>query len=262
MACLDDINTALITGASGGIGEAFARELAARGKNLILVARSEDKLEALAADLAEEYGVGTHVIAADLAEVGAAANVFAETEGQGLAVDLLINNAGFGKGGEFTELSFDVQASMVRLNVNTLMELSRLYLPDMRQRKQGGIINVGSTASFQPVPNMAVYAATKAFVLSFSEALAEEVVEDGVSVMALCPGATATGFQATAEVWEEQRDTMPAPGEVVSEGLEAFDSGKSSFVHGTMNRLTAFVVRFAPRRLAARSAGRLVSDHK
>jgi short-subunit dehydrogenase len=175
-----------------------------------------------------------------------------------LAVDLLINNAGYGKGGEFTELSFEVQASMMRLNVNTVVELARLYLPAMRQRKRGGVINLGSTASFQPVPGMAVYGATKAFVLSFSEALAQEVARDNVRVMALCPGGTATGFQATAQVWEEQRDSMPTPDEVVRDGLAAFDRGKVFFVHGARNRLLTFLVRLAPRRLVAQMAGRVV----
>jgi short-subunit dehydrogenase len=262
MAVLDQIQTVLITGASGGIGEAFARQLAARGRDLILVARNDAKLRALAEDLSFKHGVQTHVIAADLAQPSAAQPVFAETERLGLAVDLLINNAGYGKGGEFTELPFDVQANMVRLNVNTLMELTRLYLPAMRQRKRGGVINVGSTASWQPVPFMSVYGATKAFVLSFSEALAEEVRAEGITVMALCPGATATGFQSTAGVWEEQRSTMPTPDEVVTDTLRAFERRQSSFIHGFQNRAMAFFAsRLLPRRLVARMAARMVSDH-
>jgi short-subunit dehydrogenase len=262
MSVLDSVATVLITGASGGIGEAFARHLAVLGKDLVLVARSEERLNALAGDLASQYAVHAHVIAADLARHDSAAGIYAETERLGLAVDLLINNAGYGKGGEFSELSFEVQADMVRLNVNTLMELTRLYLPSMRQRRRGGVINVGSTASFQPVPYMAVYGATKAFVLSFSEALAEEVAADGVTVMALCPGATATGFQETAGVWEEQRTSMPAPDKVVADGLHAFERRRRSFVQGTANKLMSIIARFGPRRLIARLTGRVVNANR
>jgi short-subunit dehydrogenase len=200
---LDTFTTALVTGASGGIGEAFARQLAAQGKDLILVARSEEKLHSLARELAAAHGVRTHVIVADLARHDSASALYAEIERLGLDVDLLINNAGYARAGAFAELALDEQADMIRLNVNTLVELSRLYLPAMRGRGWGGIINVASNAAFQPVPYLAVYAATKAFVLSFSEALAEEVARDGVSVMALCPGATATGFQERAGAWED-----------------------------------------------------------
>jgi short-subunit dehydrogenase len=259
---LENIKMALITGASGGIGEAFARQLAALGKDLVLVARSEDKLEALAEGLRTRHGVAVHVIAADLARPAAARSLFEETERLGLEVDLLINNAGFGKAGAFTELPFEIQADMVRLNVNTVMELTRLYLPAMRQRKRGGVINLGSTASFQPVPNLAVYGATKAFVLSFSEALAQEVRGDGVTVMALCPGATATGFQATAGVWEGQRGTMPGPEEVVAQALRAFEQRRGYFVHGALNKVTAVVARLAPRPFVLPVAARMVSSHR
>jgi len=259
---LDDVKLALITGASGGIGEAFARQLAALGKDLILVARSENKLQALAEELSAARGVQTHVIAADLGCPDAARPIFDETGRLGLEVDLLINNAGYGKGGEFTDLDFDVQADMIRLNVNSLVELTRLYLPAMRQRKRGGVINVGSTASFQPVPTMAVYGATKAFVLSFSEALAHEVRADGVTVMALCPGATATGFQATAGVWEEQRSSMPGPDEVVAQALRAFERRRGYFVHGALNKLAALVARVSPRRFVLPLAARMVSSHR
>jgi short-subunit dehydrogenase len=259
---LDGIKTALVTGASGGIGEAFARQLAALGKNLILVARTRDKLETLAEEMRVKHGVQVHVIASDLGRPNAARPIFDETERLGLEVDLLINNAGYGKGGPFTELSFEVQANMVRLNVNTLVELTHLYLPAMRRRRRGGVINLGSTASFQPVPYMAVYGATKAFVLSFSEALAQEVRADGVTVMALCPGATATGFQATAGVWEEQRNSMPGPDEVVAQALQAFERRRGYFVHGGVNKVTAIVARIAPRRFVLPVAARMVSSHR
>ena len=255
-----DGKTALITGASGGIGEAFARQLAALGRDLVLVARSEDRLKALARDLTAQHGIEAHVIAADLARPSAATAVFAETQRLGLAVDLLVNNAGFGKRGEFTELPFDQQADMVRLNVNTLMELSRLYLPAMRQRQRGGIINVSSMGAFQPVPTMAVYGATKAFALSLSEALAEEVANDGVTVVALCPNSVSTGFQATAGVYEGQRDKMMTPDEAAAAALRAFEQRKSSVVPGLQNKLMVFIsTRLLPRRLVARLARRVLS---
>ncbi len=255
---LDGIKLALITGASEGIGKAFARQLAALGKDLVLVARREDRLKALAEEVSAKHGVQTHVIAADLAQPGAAGALFAETERQGLEVDLLINNAGFGKGGEFTNIPFDAQAEMVRLNVNALMELTRLYLPAMRRRRRGGVINLSSTSAFQPVPYMAVYGATKAFVLSFSEAIAQEVAPDGVKVMALCPGFTATGFQAVSGVGEAWRERMASPDEVVAVALRAFEQGRRAAVPGFTNSFLAFGTRLVPRRLAARIAAHMV----
>jgi short-subunit dehydrogenase len=257
---LEKVEMALITGASSGIGEAFAHRLAALGKDLILVARREDKLNALAGKLAARHGLQTHTIVADLSQPAAAAALFAETERRGLAVDLLINNAGFAQVGKFTEIPFDVQASMIRLNVNTLAELTRLYLPAMRQRQRGGVINVASNAAFQPVPYMAVYAASKAFVLSFSEAVAEEVAADGVTVLALCPGATATGFWTVAGIWGDRLHTMQTADEVVAVALRAFERHKSSVVVGLQNSLVAFASsRLGPRRLVARIAGRMFS---
>jgi short-subunit dehydrogenase len=262
MSVLDGVTTALITGASGGIGEAFARQLAALGKDLVLVARSEEKLNALAQDLASRHSVQASVIVADLARHDSASALYAETERLGLAVDLLVNNAGFAKAGEFSELPFDLQADMVRLNVDTLTELTRLYLPSMRERRRGGVINVASNAAFQPVPYLAVYGATKAYVLSFSEAIAEEVAADGVTVMALCPGATATDFHDTAGVWVQQQSSMPAPGEVVVAGLRAFERRRRSFLHGATNQLTAIASRLLPRRLVAHLTARVMNSHR
>lgn len=251
----DDYRTALVTGASRGIGEAFARQLAARGQDLVLVARSRERVEALAGELAERHGVTTHVIVADLARPCVADRVFAETEDLGIEVDLLVNNAGFARAGAFVDLPLDAQADMVRLNVNTLVELTHLYLPAMRRRRRGGVINVSSTAGFQPVPRMAVYGATKAFVLSFSEAVAAEVEGDGVRVMALCPGATDTEFWPIAGVWAERRSRMPSPDDVVAAGLRAFQRGRWFYVHGLFNRVvTFFSRRVLPRRLVVRLA--------
>lgn len=259
MAVLDQVETVMVTGASRGIGEAFARKLSGMGKNLILVARSRDKLEALAQELSAAHGIRAHTIVADLASPSAAQAVHAETEDKGWTVDLLINNAGFSKAGDFTELPFDVQADMVRLNVNTLMELTRLYLPAMRQRRRGGIIQVASNAAFQPVPYMAVYAASKAFVLRLSEALAEEVRDDGVTVMALCPGATATGFWEVAGIWERHQGWMHTPERVVDVALRGFERRKLWVIPGPGFRLVAFVAsRLAPHRLVTRVAAWIV----
>ena len=259
MSVLDCVTTALITGASGGIGEAFARQLAALGKDLVLVARSEDKLNALARELASLHDVQAHVVLADLARPGSASALYAETQRLGLDIDLLVNNAGFARAGAFSELPFDVQADMVRLNVNTLTELTRLYLPFMRQRRLGGVINLASNAAFQPVPYLAIYGATKAYVLSFSEAIAEEVAADGVTVMALCPGATATEFHDTAGVWVQQQSSMPTPDEVVTAGLRAFERRRRSFLHGATNQLTAIASRFLPRRLVVHLTARVMN---
>lgn len=262
MGVLEQVETALITGASSGIGEAFARQLAARGKKLVLVARSEDRLRTLAQELSDDHGVQTHVIQADLARPSAAAELFAATARLGLSVDLLVNNAGFSRAGSFAEIPLEVQADMVHLNVNTLMELARLYLPAMRLRRRGGVINVASNAAFQPVPYMAVYAATKAFVLHFSEGVAEEVAADGVTVMALCPGATATDFWRKAGIWERWLGIMTPPDKVVAAALRAFQRRKSSFTPGFQYKVVAFLTsRVLPRRLVARIAGRVISTN-
>lgn len=250
--------TVLVTGASSGIGEAFARRLAARCQTLILTARREDRLQRLAQELTGEHGIAVHVLVADLSRPGSAPELFAEVERRGLAVDLLVNNAGYGKNGLFAELPFDVQAEMVRLNVNTLVELTRLVLPGMRQRKRGGVINVASNAAFQPVPHLAVYGATKAFVLSFSEAVGEEVAPDGVRVMALCPGATATDFWEVAGMGQRWIDRLPTADSVVVQGLRAFERGRRVFVHGGLNKLVTWLVRLGPRRLVAHIAGRVM----
>jgi uncharacterized protein len=257
---LDEYRTALVTGASRGIGEAFARQLAARGLDLVLVARSEDELHALADELAERHGVMAHVLVADLSLPSAAASLYRDVQALDLEIDLLVNNAGYSKAGPFAGLAFDVQAGMVRLNVNTLVELTRLFLPAMRQRGRGGVINVASNAAFQPVPYMAVYAATKAFVLSFSEALAEEVAGEGMRVMAFCPGATDTEFWTVAGTWQERRARMPGPDEVVTAGLQAFERRRSFFVPGFVNQIIAFFAsRVLPRRLVARLASQWFS---
>ncbi len=256
---LETVRTALITGASSGIGRAFARPLAAMGKDLILVARREDRLQALAAELSEKYPIQAHILQADLAQPDGPQRLFADTEGRGLTVDLLVNAAGFARVGEFSELPWEAQAAMIQLNVQALVELTRRYLPGMRQRHGGGVINIASTAAFQPVPYMAVYAATKAFVLSFSEAVAQEVAADGVTVLALCPGATATEFWSIAGHWQDRLATMQLPDRVAALSLRAFDRRRSSIVPGLQDRVLAFAAsRLSPRPLAARLAARIL----
>src|SRR5437867_242994 len=188
------MKTTLITGASSGIGEAFARKLAARGDNLLLVARSEDKLIALCNELGRSQNMRAQYVAMDLSKPDAAGELFEETRKRELEIDLLINNAGFGSMGDFAKLGPARELNMIDLNVRSLVELTHRFLQPMRERKGGAIINVASTAGFQGVPYMATYAATKAFVLSFSESLWEENRTFGIEVMALCPGVTETGF--------------------------------------------------------------------
>jgi short-subunit dehydrogenase len=249
-------NFALITGASGGIGACFARALAARGRNLVLVARSKDKLEALARVIATKHLLRIEVIELDLSVRGAAERLAAILKDRGITVDLLVNNAGFGAQGEFWKLPLDRQSEMLRLNIVALTELTHLLLPAMVERRSGGIINISSTAAFQPIPYLSVYAATKAYVLSFSMALAEEVREHGVKVLALCPGGTATNFFDAGQFSQvEFPGGLQSPEAVVEIGLRALERGRSLAVTRFLNRLMIFVQRLAPRRLVAEQAG-------
>jgi hypothetical protein len=247
---------ALITGASSGIGACFARALAARGRHLVLVARSKDKLEALTTEIAAKHSLRIEVIQQDLSVPGAADRLAAVLKERGIAVDLLVNNAGFGAQGEFWKLPLDRQLKMLRLNIVTLTELTYLLLPAMVARRSGGIINISSTASFQPIPYTSVYAATKAYVTSFSMGLAEEAGEYGVKVLALCPGGTATNFWEAGQFSKREfPGGLQSPEEVVKVGLRALDRGRSLAVPRFVNRLMIFVQRLAPRRLVARRAG-------
>lgn len=239
---------ALITGASMGIGAVFARELSRRGARPVLVARSQQKLETLAATLP-----GAEVIVADLAEPGAAERVFAEVTRRGLEVDMLVNNAGYGRHGAFEELSLSDQRGEIDLNVTALVELTHVFLP-MLERRQGGVLNVASFAAFMPIPYMAVYGATKAFVLSFSEALWAEYRPRGVRVTCLNPGATDTPFFERSGDAASAGAKRVAPEGVVDLGLRAFADGKASVVHGAQNRIGAFLPRLLPRALIARIA--------
>jgi hypothetical protein len=251
-------NFALITGASSGIGACFARALAARGRHLVLVSRSKAKLQSLAGEIAAKHPVRIEVIEQDLSAEGAAARLAAILKERGIAVDLLVNNAWFGAHGEFWNLPLDRQSEMLRLNIVALTELTHLLLPAMVERRSGGIINISSTASFQPVPYTSVYAATKAYVTSFSMGLAEEVGEYGVRVLALCPGGTATNFfDASQYGMREFPGGLQSPEEVVEVGLRALDRGSSLAIARFINRLMVFALRLAPRRLVARQAANM-----
>jgi short-subunit dehydrogenase len=192
--------TALITGASGGIGLDLARLFAEGGYDVVLVARTESKLKELATELASKHGVSARAVAADLADPAAPAQLMERLKAEGVQVDVLVNNAGYGGYGTFAETELDAELKMIQLNISALTALSKAVLPGMLARKSGRILNVASTAAFQPGPLMAVYYATKAYVLSFSEALANETKGTGVTVTCLCPGPTKTGFQQQAKM--------------------------------------------------------------
>ena len=254
------MNTTLITGASSGIGEAFARQLAARGDNLLLVARSEDKLVNLCNELGRTQHTRAQYVAMDLSEPDAPARLFEETQKRELEIDFLINNAGFGSMGDFTTLDLDRSLNMIDLNIRALVDLTSRFLVPMRERKSGSIINVASTAGFQPVPFMATYAATKAFVLSFSEALREENRPYGIKVMALCPGVTDTNFFSAAHMQKPPRRIAQTPDDVVKTALRGLKRGKAHVISGWMNFFMIESERLVPRSLAARVAGTVLKN--
>ena len=244
----------LITGASAGLGAEFARQCAKRGEALVLVARRRDRLEALAA----EIGGAPHILAADLAEAGAAASLIAEVEAEGLSVGTLINNAGFGLAGAFAARPLERLVEMIDLNIRTLVELCHLVLPAMRARNSGAILNVASTAAFQPGPNMAVYYASKAFVLSFTEALHHELRESGIRVSALCPGPTESEFSVVADSHSPTLERMKGPADaVVRAGLEGLDRNQAVVVPGWKNKITSQASRFLTRAAMRRIIGNI-----
>lgn len=234
----------LITGASAGLGAEFARQCAARGEKLLLVARRKDRLDALA----DELGGGTVVMAADLAAPGAPEALIEKVEGQGMTVGTLINNAGFGLVGRFAQLPLDRQAGMIELNVAALTRLCHLVLPRMLAARSGAILNVASTAAFQPGPGFATYFATKAFVLSLSEALHQELKGRGIRVSALCPGPTRTEFGQVAGMTGTGFERFSADvASVVRAGLRGLDRNQALVVPGLANKLTAQSGRLIPR---------------
>jgi short-subunit dehydrogenase len=251
--------TALITGASSGIGLELAKLFAADGSRLVLVARSKDRLEQLAAEMRREHGVEVLVLPKDLAGPAAPRAIFDELAARGMVVDVIVNNAGFGSVGTVAALPVQRQLDMIQVNVAALLHLARLFLPGMIERDRGGILNVGSTAGFQAGPNMAVYYATKAFVLSLSEALAEELVGTRVKVTCLAPGPTATRFGADSGMDRSflfKLGIMDAL-TVARRGYRGFRRGKLLVIPGLLNRLGAFSVRFAPRIVVRKITKRL-----
>ena len=255
-----DHPTALITGASGGIGEAFARQLAARRTHLILVARSAAKLDALARELEAAHAIRATVIVQDLTDPGAAEAVEAQVSALGLTVDFLINNAGFASYGEFQTLPLAHELELIQVNVAALTALTHRFLPGMLARGRGRVLNVASTAAFMPGPLMAVYYASKAYVLSFSEALNEELRGSGVNVTALCPGPVESGFQARAQMQDSRllsgRNPLLAPtmnaDQVAREGIEAMVLGQPVRVVGLMNKVQTLTPRLLPRSVMPR----------
>ncbi len=254
--------TALITGASGGIGEELARLFAAHGYDLVLVARSEAKMQALGAELGRAHGIQSRALAEDLADPAAPPRIFEALRQLGVTVDVLVNNAGFGARGAYAEIDYEVEARMMQVNIAALALLTRLFLPGMLARRNGKIMNVASTAGYVPGPFMAVYYASKAFVLSFTEALAEEVKSSGVTVTALVPGATQTNFATTAGNQDTpvfRSGSVMSAAAVARIGFDALMDGKRVTIAGARNKLTAFSTRFAPRSILARIAAGLNS---
>lgn len=246
--------TALITGASYGIGKELAELFAKDQINLVLVARSKDVLEKLAVDLKQTYSIDAEVIASDLSKPTAAYELYEQCQQKQISIDYLVNNAGFGLYGEFLNTDLQKEIDMIEVNIKSLMVLTKLFLPHMVERGEGKILNVASMASFQPGPLMAVYYATKSFVLHFSEALANELKGTGVTVTALCPGPTETMFGKRAGLDQSklfQRGVMDAK-TVAKLGYRGFMAGKTIVIPGVMNRLSAFCIRFLPRSLVTR----------
>jgi uncharacterized protein len=247
MASVKDFNGkwALVTGASAGIGAALARELASHGAKLILTARRKDRLDTLAAELAGR-GTEVRIVVADLTDPDAPRAIFEATEGAGLAVEILINNAGLGQYGDFYKTDIQQELSQIRVNCEAVVHLTRLFVPEMVRRGRGWVLVLASTASFQPVPFLSTYAATKAFDRFFAVALAEELAPTGVKVTALCPGPTESEFFEVAGASQFRDRKIQSAEEVVQRGIEALATGKRTIVPYFNGRATAFLTRFLP----------------
>jgi short-subunit dehydrogenase len=256
------MTTALITGASSGIGAVFAEKLAASQHDLVLVARSRDKLQALGDRLSQQHGIQTTVIAQDLTAADGPKQVWDQLAQQNIQVDMLINNAGYGTYGEFATGELDNHLNMIQLNVMALVDLAHRCLQEMKARGSGSIVNIGSTASFQSLPYLGVYAATKAFVLSFSEALWQECKPYGVKVLAVCPGPTETEFFKVADfpasLGEQVGQNYASPEAVVDEALKALEKGQANVVTGgMMNQVLVNAGRFLPREMLVGAVGKM-----
>lgn len=249
---------ALITGASAGIGWALAEQLAAAGTNLVLTARRADRLQKLAAELSPKHQVQAEVFVADLVRPEAPGEIYAFTTRKKIEIELLINNAGFGAYGYSHEVPVEKLLNMIQVNCSAVVQLTRLYLPGMVARRHGDVLIVGSTASFQAVPFLAVYAATKSFDLLFAQAVAEEVREFGVRVCALCPGSTETEFQQVAQEPDRPMRVAETADKVARVGLQALARGKAYVISGAMNRLLLESERLAPRGFVVKMAAKMM----
>lgn len=247
------MSTALITGASSGIGKAFAQQLAARNTNLVLVARSQEKLHQLTKELQENHNIQVEVIVKDLTEPHAAQAIFDATQSKGLTIDLLINNAGFGDYGDFASSHGEKQIKIVHLNIVALVDLTHKFLPLMRQRQSGSIINVSSITAFQPMPYLSVYAASKAFIVSFSQALWAENRPYGIRVLVTCPGPIETNFFAEANFPSNlagSKEQMFTSEEVVQQSLKALENWQPAVVIGDVKtQIRTILARIVPRKI-------------
>jgi hypothetical protein len=247
--------TALITGASNGIGLELAKIHASKGDNLVLVARNISKLNQIKTELESQYKISVHIIGKDLSLPNAPQEVYDELKHKNIVIDYLINNAGFGDYGFFYETNWEKELQMINLNITALTHFTKLFLQDMIKHKSGKIMNVASTAAFQSGPTMAIYYASKAYVLSFSEAIDNEVSDKGVTVTTLCPGPTETGFLEAAALQDSKLfkgKKIAGAKEVAEYGHKAMMQGKTVAIHGFMNRIMANMVRFIPRALAVK----------
>lgn len=253
----------LITGASGGIGAAFARQLAKEGHNLLLIARSAQKLKVLSEQLSQQYNITAHYLAIDLAQTGSDEVVAAEVRNKNLHVDWLINNAGVGSGGDLLEYTMEEYRNMMHLNMDAMVALTHQFLPAMRARRSGTIINVGSMAGFNAIPYMNVYAATKGFVMYFTEALWEENRLYNIHAMLLCPGATETGFFDAAKIGSERKSSfstkkMETPEQVVAAALKGLRKKPMLTISGFQNKVMKALIRFIPVKAGMKMYGNMM----
>ncbi|MEY3426531.1 MAG: hypothetical protein RL679_1889 [Bacteroidota bacterium] len=254
-------NTALITGASNGIGLELAKIHASKGGDLVLVARNKFKLDEIKIELEKQFKISVYTIGKDLSLTNAAQEIYDETNKENIQVDYLINNAGFGDFGMFAETEWNKELQMINLNITSLTHFTKLYLQDMVKRRSGKIMNVASTAAFQSGPTMSVYCATKAFVLSFTEAISNEVIDKGITITALCPGATETGFQAAgglddSKLFKDKK--LPTAKEVAQYGYASMMKGKIVAIHGIKNYIMSNSIRFIPRSLVLKISRKML----